>query len=301
MSIADALRVAAKLAVAALGYLIPVALHAGETLTKIERTGTITLAFREASIPFSYLDDKKRPVGYAIDLCNKIALAVQRELHLPRLSVEYLPVTPATRIASIVEHKADLECGSTTNNAERRKQVAFTIPHFIATARMAVRADSGIRNWPDLRGKRVVTTKGTTTIKLLNDRDKVRSLGLTLIEASDHAQSFAAVEKGDADAFAMDDVLLFGLRAAASNPGQFRIIGDSLSAEAYAIMLARDDAQFKALVDREMSNIIHNGEIYTMYDKWFQAPIPPRQINMHMPMGYLLRENFRYPTDKVND
>lgn len=274
--------------------------HAGDTLARIRETQTITIAHREASVPFSYLDANKKPIGYAVDLCLKLAEAVRRELKLSQLNVRYLPVTPTTRIPDIVDGKADLECGSTTNNAERRKQVAFTIPHFVAAARMVVRADSGIKNWSDLRDKRVVTTKGTTTVKLLNERDKVRSLGLKLIEGRDHAESFGMVEKGEAEAFPMDDVLLFGLRANAQKPDDFIIVGDALSAEPYAIMLRKDDVPFKALVDREMGRIIHDGEIYKLYDRWFRNPIPPKRMNMNMPVGHLLRDTFRFPTDKVD-
>lgn len=275
--------------------------QAGDTLAKIRETQTITIAYREASLPFSYLDDNKKPIGYAIDLCLKIADAVKREWKLPKLDVAYIPVTPSSRIPAIMEGKADLECGSTTNNAERRKQVAFTIPHFVAAARMLVRTDSGIKNWSDLRDKRVVTTKGTTSVKLLNDRDKVRSLGLKLIEAGDHAESFSKVEKGEAEAFPMDDVLLYGLRAKAKEPSKFVVVGDLLSTEPYAIMLRKDDAPFKALADREMGRIINEGELAKLYDKWFMHPIPPKGLNMNMPMGYLLRDALRFPTDKVGD
>ncbi len=291
----------AKAAVAACVCTAAACAHAGDTLSKIRETQSITIAHREASLPFSYLDGNKKPVGYAVDLCLKIADAVRRELKLSQLNIRYLPVTPSTRIPAIVEGQADLECGSTTSNAERRKQVAFTIPHFVAAARMVVRTDSGIRNWSDLRDKRVVTTKGTTTVKLLNERDKVRSLGLKLIEGRDHGESFSMVEKGEAEAFPMDDVLLFGLRASAQNPNGFVVVGDALSAEPYAIMLRKDDAPFKTLVDREMGRIINEGEVYKLYDKWFKNPIPPKGINMNMPMGHLLRDMLRFPTDKVGD
>jgi len=291
----------AKTAIAACLCATASLAHSADTLSKIRETHTLTIAHREASLPFSYLDGNKKPVGYAVDLCLKIAEAVRRELKLPYLNIRYLPVTPSTRVAAISEGQADLECGSTTNNAERRKQVAFTIPHFVAAARMIVRTDSGITNWSGLRDKRVVTTRGTTTVKLLNDRDKVRSLGLKLIEGRDHAESFGMVEKGEAEAFPMDDVLLFGLRANAQNPNGFVVVGDALSAEPYAIMLRKDDAPFKTLVDREMGRLIHEGEIYKLYDKWFKNPIPPKGINMNMPMGHLLRDVLRFPTDKVGD
>lgn len=285
----------------ALSSMMSLSAHAADTLTKIRETQTITIAHREASLPFSYLDDNKKPVGYAVDLCLKIADAVRRELKLSQLKIQYLSVTSSDRIPALREGKADLECGSTTNNLERRKQVAFTIPHFVAGARMVVRANSGIRNWSDLRDKKVATTKGTTSVKLLNDRDKVRALNLSLIEGRDHAESFGMVEKGEAEAFVMDDVLLFGLRANAQNPAEFVVAGDALSLEPYAIMLRKDDASFKALVDREMGRIILDGEIYKLYDKWFRNPIPPKGINMNMPMGHLLKGTFQFPTDKVGD
>ncbi len=283
-------------------WLPGVVAHATDTLAKIRDKQTITIAHREASIPFSYLDQNGKPVGYAVDLCLKVAEAVRRELKLSHLKVDFLAVSTTTRIPAIAEGKADLECGSTTNNAERRKQVAFTIPHFIAAVRMAVRANSGIHSWSSLRDKRVVTTKGTTTVKLLNDRDKVRALNLTLLEGRDHDDSFAMVERGEAEAFTMDDALLYGLRASAKNPDAFVIVGDLLSAEPYAIMLPRDDPAFKAVVDREMARIIHDGEFVALYDKWFKSPLPSKNMmNMNMPMSHLLRDTLRFPTDKVGD
>lgn len=272
-----------------------------DTLSKIRASQTITLAHRDSSVPFSFLDENKKPIGYSMDLCLKIVEAVKRELKLPKLEIAYLPVTPSTRISSIVEDKADLECGSTTNNAERRKQVAFTIPHFIATTRMVVRSNANIKNWTDLREKRVITTKGTTTVKLLLDRDRSRSLNTKLLEGNDHAESFAKVEKGEADAFPMDDVLLYGLRAKSANPDALVVVGEPLSAEPYAIMLRAKDASFKALVDKEISRIMNDGELPKIYEKWFMRPIPPSKMNLNMPMSFLLRESIRFPTDKVAD
>ncbi|MDY7539236.1 amino acid ABC transporter substrate-binding protein [Undibacterium sp. RTI2.1] len=272
-----------------------------DTLSNIKESQTITIANREASLPFSYLSENKKPIGYSIDICLKIVDALKKELKLPQLKVNYLLVTGSTRIPSIVEGKADLECGSTTNNTERRKQVAFSIPHFFATSRMLVRADSGITNWTDLKDKMVVTTKGTTSVKLLNDRDKVRSLGLKLLEANDHNNSFAMLESGQVAAFPMDDVLLYGLRANAKDPSMFVIVGDGLSTEPYGIMLRKDDPAFKAFVDRQISNLMSDGEITKLYSKWFQQPVPPKSINLNMPMGLLLRDTIRFPSDKVPD
>ncbi|AZP12851.1 amino acid ABC transporter substrate-binding protein [Undibacterium parvum] len=275
--------------------------YAADTLARIKETQSITIAHREASVPFSYLSEDKKPIGYSVDVCLKLVDAIKKELKLPKLTVNYLLVTPSTRIPAIVEGKADMECGSTTNNAERRKQVAFTIPHFFATTRMVVRSDSGIKNWTDLKTKTVVTTKGTTTVKLLNDRDKVRALDLQLIEGNDHQNSFEMVDSGKAAAFPMDDVLLYGLRANSKDPAKFSILGDALSTEPYAIILRKDEPAFKSFIDKEMARLMLEGEITKLYDKWFKSTIPPKNINLNMGMNSLMRDNLRFPSDKVAD
>ena len=272
-----------------------------DTLSHIKETQTVTIAHREASFPFSYLAANQAPIGYSMDICLKIVDAIKKELKLPQLKTNYLLVNSSSRIPAITEGKADLECGSTTNNAERRKQVAFTIPHFFATVRMAVRNDSGIKNWTDLKNKKVVTTRGTTTVKLLSERDKVRVLGVKFMEGGDHNASFGMVERFQADAFPMDDVLLYGLIANAKDPVKFAVVGDPLSTEPYAIMLRKDDPAFKSLVDKEMARMMNDGEVTKLYDKWFRKPVPPKGANLNMPMGFLLRDNIRFPSDKVAD
>lgn len=279
---------------------IPVGSAHADVLSKVRDSKTLTIAYREASLPFSFLDQNNKPVGYAIDLCLKIAEAVKQQLKLPQLTIAYVPVTSSTRIPTIEAGQADLECGSTTNTAERRKHVAFTIPHFVAAARMVVRADSGIKNWPDLRNKKVVSTKGTTNVQTLVDRGQVRSLNITVVEGRDHSDSFHMVEDKTADAFAMDDVLLFGLRAASSNPAAYEVVGDPLSTEPYAIMLPKGDPAFKTLVDHEMARIIQDGELNKLYQKWFLNPIAAKNnVNLKMPMGYLFKESLRFPSDQV--
>lgn len=269
-------------------------------LRRIRQTGAIRIAHRESSVPFSLLADGK-PMGYAVDLCLRVADAVRGALKLPSLRVDWVQVTPASRIPAIVEGKADLECGSTTNNRERREQVAFTIPHYIAGSRMLVKASSGITKWQDLRGKTVVSTTGTTPLATLRKMDESGAMQLRLVEAKDHAQAFAMVEAGKADAFVMDDVLLYGLRANAAKPAEYRITGDLLTIEPYAIMLSRQDAAFKQLVDKTLVASIYDQDTQKLYRKWFQGPIPPHGTRLDIPMSYLLRDSFKFPSDKVAD
>lgn len=278
--------------------LAPLAASAGDTLGKIRDSQTMTFAYRETA-PFSFTNDSKQIVGYSIDTCLKIAEAVKRELKLPNLKIQYLPVDSTTRFSSIIDGKADMECGSTTNNAERRTRVGFTIPHFFSSVRMIVKSGGGIKNWSDLRGKTIVTTKSTTTIDLVNDRSNVRSLNIKVLEAKDDTESFSFVEQGKADAYAMDDVLLYSLRSTAKNPAAYTILGDPLSIEPYSLMFRKDDPGFKKVVDREMVRLINEGELQKIYSYWFTQPNGPKGTNMSMPMGYLLRDSLQYPSDKT--
>ena len=270
------------------------------TLDKIRRTGQISITYREASIPFSYTVDGK-PVGYAFEMCKLVAQAVQKKLGLSKLDIKTVPVTSANRVEAIVKGTADLECGSTTNNATRRKDVAFTVPHYIAGARLLVHSGKGIHSIDDLKGKKVVLTKGTTTIGLMRAANDSRVLNLTFIEAGDHAEAVSMVEAGTADAFAMDDVLLFSLRAASKDPSKLEVVGELLSIEPLAMMLRKDDPEFKRLVDTEMSRIVLDGEGARLYRKWFNEPIPPKGTVLNLPQSHLLKDAWRFPTDSVAD
>lgn len=272
---------------------------AGTVLERIRATGKIVVAHRESSVPFSYLDADKKPVGYAVELCQRIADAVRRKLEMRSLSVEYLLVTPANRLQAIAEGKADLECGSTTNNAERRKTVAFTVPHYITGARYLVRSDSTIDDLPQFEGKKLVSTKGTTPLKAIEQANRERLLRIQVLEAPDHARAVEMVEKGEADGFAMDDVLLYGLIAGRPDPSKFKVVGKFLTIEPLAIMLPKDDPEFKRVVDDEMKRLIQSREIYPIYDRWFLKPIPPRNAALNLPMSYLLKDFWKYPTDQV--
>ncbi|MGS5085755.1 amino acid ABC transporter substrate-binding protein [Hydrogenophaga sp. A37] len=279
--------------------LAPLWAGAGPVLDRIQKSGGIVLAHRESSVPFSFVDADKKPVGYAIDLCLKLTEAVRKKLALDTLTPRFLQVTPANRIAMVEEGKADLECGSTTNNAERRQKVAFTVPHYITGARYLVRADSTVQLVRDFRGLKLVSTKGTTPLKAVNRANNEYLLGITVLEADDHLRAIEMVERREADGFVMDDVLLYGLAAGRPDPSQLKVVGKFLTIEPLAIMLPKNDPQFKQLVDDEMKRLIRSKEAHAIYDRWFNQPIPPTNKPLNLPMNYLLKDFWKYPTDQV--
>jgi len=267
------------------------------TLDKVKASGTITIGHRDASIPFSYLDDKQQPVGYAMDLCARIVDAVRAELKMPGLKVALQPVTSATRIPLLANGTIDLECGSTTNNADRQKQVAFTITHYVTANRFVSKKADNLRTLADLKGKTIVSTAGTTNIKQMTELNAQQNLGMNILSAKDHAESFLMVETGRAAAFFMDDILLAGLVANHANPGQWVVSADPLSVEPYGIMLRKDDPAFKKLVDGAMTAMYKSGEVGRLYTKWFQSAIPPRGINLNTPMSESHKKVAANPTD----
>jgi glutamate/aspartate transport system substrate-binding protein len=274
------------------------AAHAQQgTLDKIKSSGSITLGHRDASIPFSYMNDQQQPIGYAMDLCMKIVDAVKTELKLPNLKVALQPVTSATRIPLLANGTIDLECGSTTNNADRQKQIAYTITHYVTANRFVSKKADNLKTLADLKGKTVVSTSGTTNIKQFTELNAQQNLGMNILAAKDHAEAFLMVETGRASAFVMDDVLLAGLVANAAKPGDFVISAEAYSVEPYGIMVRKDDPAFKKVVDAAMVAIYKSGEINKIYDKWFTQPIPPKNINLNNPMGESFKRVVANPTD----
>ena len=267
------------------------------TLGKIKDTGTITLGHRKSSVPFSYYDDNQKVIGYAMDLCYKIVDAVKSELKLDKLEVKLNPVTSATRIPLIANGTVDLECGSTTNNLEREKQVAFTITHFVTANRFVSKKSANIKTVDDLKGKTIVSTSGTTNIKQITEIGAQKHLDLNIIAAKDHAEAFLMVETDRAAAFVMDDILLYSLVATSKTPGDYVISADALSVEPYGIMLRRDDAPFKTVVDAAMTATYKSGAINAIYDKWFLKPIPPKGVNLNLPMSAPFKKVIATPTD----
>ena len=268
------------------------------TLKKIKETGTINIGHRESSIPFSYLDDKQQPIGYAMDLCMKVVDAVKAELKLPALKVALQPVTSSNRIPLLQNGTIDLECGSTTNSVARQQQVAFGPTYFVINVTAAVKKTSGINSLAELNGKNISTTSGTTAVPLLKGFEKTKHVDVKEIYGKDHAESFLLMADDRAVAFVMDDILLAGQIANSKTPDAYKILNESLRQEPYSMMLRKDDPQFKSLVDKTISGVMKSGEIEKIYAKWFTSPVPPKGINLKFQQTAPLKDAFKTPNDK---
>jgi glutamate/aspartate transport system substrate-binding protein len=268
------------------------------TLKTIRETGAITLGHRDSSIPFSYLDDSQKPIGYAMDICYKIVDAVKAELKLDKIEVRLNPVTSATRIPLLANGTIDLECGSTTNNLERQKLVAFTNTHFLTASRFVSKKASNLNSIDDLKGKTVVSTAGTTNIKQLTEVNAARNLGITIVPAKDYAEAFLMVETDRAAALAMDDILIAGFVAGSKDPSAYVISTDAFSKpEPYGIMFRKDDPAFKKVVDAATAALFISGEGQKIYDRWFMSKIPPKGLNLNTPIAPELKAEFAKPSD----
>jgi glutamate/aspartate transport system substrate-binding protein len=268
------------------------------TLRKVQETGAITLGYRDTSIPFSYLDGDQKPVGFAMDICGKVVDAVKNELKLDKLEVRLTSVSSSTRIPLLANGTIDLECGSTTNNTDRQRQVAFSNTHFLTASRFVSKKSSRINSIDELKGKTVVSTSGTTNIKQLTEANAARNLGVNIIAANDHAEAFLMVETGRAVAFVMDDILLAALVAGSKQPDSYVISTDAFSkAEPCGIMLRKDDPAFKKVVDAATAALFQSPEGQKIYDKWFMQQIPPKGINLNAPISPALKAEFARPSD----
>jgi glutamate/aspartate transport system substrate-binding protein len=268
------------------------------TMKKIRETGQITVGHRESSTPFSYLDDKQQPIGYAMDLCAKVVDAVKAEMKLPSLKVAYQPVTSSNRIPLLQNGTIDMECGSTTNSVARQQQVAFGPTYFVINVTAAVKKSANVKTIAELNGKNVSSTSGTTAVPLIKGYEKTKNIDVKEIYGKDHAESFLLLADDRVSAFIMDDILLAGQIANSKSPSEYMILPESLRQEPYGIMLRKDDAQFKALVDKTIGAVYKSGEINGIYAKWFTSPIPPRNANINFPMTPAIREAFANPNDK---
>jgi len=291
-------------ALLAVGMLSAPPLFAQEltgTLKKINDTGIIALGHRESSIPFSYYDDKQQVIGYSHELMLKVVDAVKTELKMAKLDTKLMPVTSANRITLVQNGSVDIECGSTTNNTERQKQVSFSNSIFVIGTRLMTKTNSGIKDFPDLAGKNVVTTAGTTSERLLRRMNEEKQMKMNVISAKDHGESFLTLETGRAVAFMMDDALLYGEMAKAKRASDWVVVGTPQSFEAYGCMMRKDDPAFKKLVDAALAKAMTSGEAEKIYAKWFLQPIPPKGLNLNFPLSDVVKALYKAPNDKAFD
>ena len=269
-----------------------------DTLKKISDSGKITLSYRESSVPFSYLASAGAPVGFSVDLSNAVVDAVKKRLNNPNIKVELQAVTSQNRIPLLQNGTIDLECGSTTNNSTRGKDVQFAINHFYTGTRLLAKKTSGIKNYGDLAKKVVASTTGTTNAQVIRKYNADNNLGMDLILGKDHDDSVLLVDGGRAVAFAMDDILLFGLMGNSKNPSEWEVVGDSLQVEPYACMMRKDDPKFQELVNGVIGGMMKSGAFEKLYTKWFMSPIAPKNQNLNLPMSKELRDNLKAASDK---
>jgi glutamate/aspartate transport system substrate-binding protein len=289
--------VLAALVTAAAIALVPAAAQAN-TLQKINETGSITLGHRESSIPFSYYDHNQQVVGYSQEMMMKVVDAIKAELAMPNLQVRMMPVTSQNRIPLVQNGTIALECGSTTHNSERARQVAFSNTIFVVGTRLMTKKDSGVQDFDQLAGRNVVTTAGTTSERLLRRMNEEKKLGMNIISAKDHGESFLTLETGRAVAFMMDDALFYGELAKAKRPAEWVVTGTPQSYEAYGCMMSRDDPAFKKLVDAAIAKTMASGEAEAIYNKWFLAAIPPKNIKLGFPLSDAMKTLFKEPNDR---
>jgi glutamate/aspartate transport system substrate-binding protein len=270
------------------------------TLRKVKETGTFTIGHRESSLPLSYLGESLQPIGFSIELCKHVADAMRAKLGMPDLTIKYNSVTSANRIPLVANGTVDIECGSTANMTARQKQVGFSYTVFVPQFRWIARAKSDINTADDLRGKTVVVTAGTNTALFVNKMNSDDKLGMTVVQGKDHAESFLLVETGRASAWMEDDVLIAGFRANAKVPADFKLLDKSYPSDPYALMLRKDDPQFKTLVDDTLAKLMRSGEFEKLYVRWFESPIPPKGINIRLPMSDALKRAIEEPNDRPN-
>jgi ABC-type amino acid transport substrate-binding protein len=272
----------------------------GPVLDRIKESGHIRLGVRDASVPFSYsLQPGQPPIGYSIDLCRKVVEAIRLRTGLKKLEVDYVFVTPPTRIDTVLQGKVDLNCESTTNNAERRQKVAFSIPHYITGSRYLVRSDSKFKSLHDFEGKTIVSLAGSSPLKAITQTTKERALNIKLLEAPDHAKAFEMVEKSEADGYVMDEVLLVAQTTARPHPEHLTIVGKYLTIDALGFMMDKTDPELKLLVDTELRRLIKTREAHAIHDRWFLNPIAPSGKSLNIHMSYMLKDFWKYPNDWV--
>lgn len=271
----------------------------GPTFDKIRSTGEISLGYRETAIPFAYLDDKHEPTGFSVDLCHEIVDILKEEKGLPDLKVIYQPVTASNRIPLLVNGSIDIECGSTTDTEERRKAVSFLYTTYLTGTKILTRVDSGFKELEDLKGKKIQMTMGTNNIKAVQQVSREQNLDLEIVYGQDHAENFLQLKNGRVDGISTDDILLSGLRAESDAPQDYTFVGPFLSTEHYALMVRKDDPQFKDFANNALKTLFDNGKFNEVYDKWFVNPIPPKGIAFDIPLTDEMKVLIKNPSDTI--
>lgn len=272
----------------------------GDTLQKIKETGAITLGYRESSVPFSFLDSQQKPVGISMDLCAVIVEKVKQQLNMPKLEVKQVAVNSSNRIPLVVNGTVDVECGGTANNAARQKQVAFSVATFVSQPLWLVRVDAGVKRPADLAGKTIVVTQGSNAVGFARKFNEEQKMGLVTIAAKDHGESMLTLDSNRAVAWLEDDILLAGEKANARNSASFALVPGGFDNIYYGLMLRKDDPAFKTLVDGVITNLMKSGEYDKLYKKWFESPIPPRNVSLAFPMTEKLKERIKAPSDRID-
>ena len=286
-------------AVACLGCAVSLTAFASGALDQIKSSKQLTIGYRESSVPFSFLDQSQKPVGFSMDLCSQIVDHLKKSLGVPDLNVKYLPVTSANRIPLIQNGTVTIECGGTANSLDRQKQVGFSVATFVSHTKWLTKKGSGINSAQDLKGKTVVVTQGSNAVQFVKQISDKDGLGLSIVQAHDHAESMLMLQSGRAAAFMEDDILLAAKKAEASNPDQYAFLPDSYNTLYYGLMVPKDDPELKALVDKTLSEMMASGEFVRIYKKWFQTSIPPNNVNLNFPISDDLKERIAHPSDKV--
>ena len=279
---------------------IAAAENLGPTLQRIKDAGTINIGHREASVPLSYLDDNQKPIGFSLELCDRVVAKVRDKLGMPGLKVAYQAVNSSNRIPLVKNGTVDIECGSTANTIPRQSEVSFSLIFYAPQFKWIALKSSGIKTTDDLKGKAVVVTQGTNTAQFVAKLNTDKNLGMKILQGNDHAESFLLVQTGRASAFMEDDILLAGLKATAQAPDEFAFLSDSFPSDPYGLVLSKDDPGFKAIVDDTLRETMKSGDYDKLYVKWFESPIPPKNINLNFPQSDKLKELVKNPSDKAN-
>ena len=272
----------------------------GPTLQKIKDAGTITIGNRDSSVPFSYLDDAQKPIGFSLDLCNLVVAKLKAKLDLPNLKVVYQAVNSSNRIPLVKNGTVDIECGSTANTIPRQQEVGYSVIFYAPQFKWIALKSSGLKVTDDLKGKTVAVTQGTNTSQFVAKLNAEKSLGMKILQGKDHAESFLLVETGRASAFMEDDILLAGLKATASAPDNFAFLSDDFPSDPYGVMMSKGDAGIKQVVDDALTEAMKSGQYDKFYTKWFETPIPPKNINLNFPQSEKLKALVKSPSDKAN-